>query len=79
MLSGVVLPRGDAGIGETVLLDHPVRRLLRPRTVVPVHCEGPNHCREARAAAERTLSEAPAEVRDVFRRLPMGTATELSV
>ncbi|WP_371574027.1 MBL fold metallo-hydrolase [Streptomyces sp. NBC_01314] len=56
-----------------------VCRLLRPRTVVPVHYEGWSHFREARAAAERTLSEAPAEVRDVFRWLPMGTATELSV
>ncbi|WP_326574135.1 MBL fold metallo-hydrolase [Streptomyces sp. NBC_00481] len=56
-----------------------VCRLLRPRTVVPVHYEGWSHFREARAAVERTLSEAPAAVRDVFRWLPMGTATELSV
>ncbi|MFF7389067.1 hypothetical protein ACFZAE_11570 [Streptomyces scabiei] len=33
----------------------------------------------ARVAAERTLAGAPAEVRDVFRWLPMGAVTELSV
>lgn len=53
--------------------------LLRPRTVVPVHYEGWSHFRDARVAAERTLAGAPAEVRDVFRWLPMGAATELSV
>lgn len=56
-----------------------VCRLLRPRTVVPVHYEGWSHFREARAAAERTLAGAPDEVREVFRWLPRGRATELSV
>ncbi|WP_327342144.1 hypothetical protein [Streptomyces europaeiscabiei] len=44
-----------------------------------MHYEGWSHFPEARAAAERTLAGAPADVRDVFRRLPMGTAAELSV
>ncbi|MBZ3905640.1 MBL fold metallo-hydrolase [Streptomyces griseiscabiei] len=56
-----------------------VCRLLRPRTVVPVHYEGWSHFREGRTAAERTLAGAPAGIRDVFRWLPRGTATELSV
>ncbi|WP_286014552.1 MULTISPECIES: hypothetical protein [unclassified Streptomyces] len=44
-----------------------------------MHYEGWSHFREARVAAERTLAGAPAEVRDVFRWLPMGAVTELSV
>ncbi|MFD9252292.1 MBL fold metallo-hydrolase [Streptomyces bottropensis] len=56
-----------------------VCRLLRPRTVVPVHYEGWSHFREPRAAAERTRAGAPAEVRDAFRWLPPGTATAISV
>lgn len=46
---------------------------LRPRTAIPVHYEGWQHFAEGRAAVERRLAAAPADVRDRFRWLPMGT------
>jgi L-ascorbate metabolism protein UlaG (beta-lactamase superfamily) len=50
-------------------------RLIRPRTVVPIHYEGWSHFREGRAAIERELAAAP----DVpVRWLPIGEAVELS-
>ncbi|MCL6732764.1 MBL fold metallo-hydrolase [Streptomyces neyagawaensis] len=54
-------------------------RRLTPRTVLPVHYEGWHHFRENRAAIERHLASAPADVRDRFRWLPLGTAAEISV
>jgi L-ascorbate metabolism protein UlaG (beta-lactamase superfamily) len=49
-------------------------RLVRPRTVVPIHYEGWSHFREGREAIERGFATAP----DVpVRWLPIGTAVEL--
>ena len=47
-------------------------RLLRPRTVVPVHYEGWSHFRQGREAAERVFGGAPAEVRQRLRWLELG-------
>jgi L-ascorbate metabolism protein UlaG (beta-lactamase superfamily) len=52
-------------------------RLVQPRTVIPIHYEGWEHFREGREAIERELANAPAEVRERVRWLPIGTATEL--
>jgi L-ascorbate metabolism protein UlaG (beta-lactamase superfamily) len=52
-------------------------RLLRPQRVIPVHYEGWRHFREDRAAVERRIEAAPAELRDRFRWLHHGTATEV--
>jgi L-ascorbate metabolism protein UlaG (beta-lactamase superfamily) len=54
-------------------------RLLTPRTVLPVHYEGWHHFRENRAAVERRLASAPADVRDRFLWLPLGTAADIIV
>jgi L-ascorbate metabolism protein UlaG (beta-lactamase superfamily) len=52
-------------------------RLLRPRTVVPVHYEGWSHFRQDRAAAERAFARAPHELRERVRWLTAGVPTEL--
>ena len=49
-------------------------RLVRPRTAIPIHYEGWKHFREGRAAIERELDGAPADLRRRFRWLPIGTA-----
>ena len=50
-------------------------RLLRPRTVIPIHYEGWSHFREGREAIERELAAAP----DVpVRWLPIGEPVDLS-
>lgn len=54
-------------------------RLLRPRTVLPVHYEGWSHFREGRRAVEAELARAPAEVRALFRWLPPGSPLEVTV
>lgn len=51
--------------------------LLRPRTVIPIHYEGWKHFREGRAAIERELANAPEDVRERVRWLPIGAPTEL--
>ena len=53
-------------------------RTIRSRTVVPVHYEGWSHFRQGRGAIERALADAP-DVRDSFRILPIGLATDLTV
>jgi L-ascorbate metabolism protein UlaG (beta-lactamase superfamily) len=47
-------------------------RLVRPRTVVPVHYEGWTHFRQGRDAAEREIARAPEHLRQRFRWLPLG-------
>jgi L-ascorbate metabolism protein UlaG (beta-lactamase superfamily) len=54
-------------------------RLVRPRTVVPVHYEGWSHFRQGRRAIEAELATAPAEIRDRFRLAPIGTAVDVAV
>jgi L-ascorbate metabolism protein UlaG (beta-lactamase superfamily) len=50
---------------------------VRPRTVIPVHYEGWKHFREGREAVERAFANAPPEVRDGVRWLPIGEPVEL--
>ncbi|MER7889221.1 MBL fold metallo-hydrolase [Micromonospora sp. NPDC094482] len=52
-------------------------RLLRPRTVLPVHYEGWGHFREGREVVERAFAAAPADVRSALRWLPIGTRVTL--
>jgi len=54
-------------------------RLLRPRTMLPVHYEGWSHFRQGRAAIERELAGTPPEVRERFSWLPAGAPVELEV
>lgn len=54
-------------------------RLLGPRTALPVHYEGWLHFQENRAAVERRLAAAPADIRDRFRWLPAGTGVDIGV
>jgi L-ascorbate metabolism protein UlaG (beta-lactamase superfamily) len=46
--------------------------LIAPRTAIPIHYEGWKHFREGRAAIEAELAQAPQDVRDRFRWLPIG-------
>ncbi|MFS8103818.1 MBL fold metallo-hydrolase [Lentzea alba] len=50
-------------------------RLVRPRTVIPVHYEGWQHFRQGRAAAEQAFAAAP-DVR--VRWLPLGIGTDVA-
>jgi L-ascorbate metabolism protein UlaG (beta-lactamase superfamily) len=52
--------------------------LIRPRTVIPIHYEGWKHFLEGREAVERELTDAPQDVRNHVRWLPIGVATELA-
>jgi L-ascorbate metabolism protein UlaG (beta-lactamase superfamily) len=51
-------------------------RLIEPRTVIPIHYEGWAHFREGREAIERELADAPEDVRDRIRWLPIGVRTQ---
>jgi L-ascorbate metabolism protein UlaG (beta-lactamase superfamily) len=51
----------------------------RLRTVIPIHYEGWKHFREGRSEIERELAAAPADVRDRFRWLEIGTSAEVEV
>jgi L-ascorbate metabolism protein UlaG (beta-lactamase superfamily) len=53
-------------------------RLVRPRTAIPVHYEGWTHFRQGRDAAERAFAQAPAEIRERLRWLPIGSPVELA-
>ncbi len=53
-------------------------RLIRPRTVVPVHYEGWSHFKQGRAAIERELTTAPEDIRTSVSWLPLGTPVELA-
>jgi L-ascorbate metabolism protein UlaG (beta-lactamase superfamily) len=52
-------------------------RLIHPRTVIPIHYEGWKHFREGREAIERELADAPEDIRQSIRWLPIGTAVDL--
>jgi L-ascorbate metabolism protein UlaG (beta-lactamase superfamily) len=51
---------------------------VQPRTVIPIHYEGWKHFREGRDAIERELAEAPSELRDRVRWLPLGVPTAVA-
>jgi L-ascorbate metabolism protein UlaG (beta-lactamase superfamily) len=53
--------------------------LLRPHTAIPLHYEGWMHFTEGRAGIERAFAEAPAEVRERVRWLPLGVGAEIGV
>ncbi|MDQ6853582.1 MAG: hypothetical protein M3046_07790 [Actinomycetota bacterium] len=53
-------------------------RLVRPRTVIPIHYKGWKHFREGRPAVDRELAEAPEDIRERIRWLPLGVPTELT-
>jgi L-ascorbate metabolism protein UlaG (beta-lactamase superfamily) len=50
---------------------------LRPAVAFPVHYEGWSHFAEGRAAIERQLAVAPPDVRQAFRWLRIGEATDV--
>ena len=52
-------------------------RVLRPRTVLPVHYEGWGHFREGRQAIEREFAAAGPDVGSTLRWLPMGRPVTL--
>ena len=52
-------------------------RLVRPRTMIPIHYEGWKHFRQGRQAIERTFATAPPEIRDRVRWLPIGVPIDL--
>ena len=52
-------------------------RLIRPRTIVPVHYEGWKHFKQGRAATERELARAPEDIRRRIRWLPLGVASQI--
>ena len=56
-----------------------VCRLVRPRTVVPVHYEGWEHFRQGRSGVEEAFGAAPDDLRKRVRWLPPGVATEIGV
>ncbi len=53
-------------------------RLVKPRTVVPVHYEGWSHFQEGREQVEREFAAAP-DLQESVRWLPIGVGTELTV
>jgi L-ascorbate metabolism protein UlaG (beta-lactamase superfamily) len=53
-------------------------RLVRPRTVIPIHYEGWKHFRQGRDAIEREFASAPEEMRRRIRWLPIGVGVEVA-
>jgi len=47
-------------------------QLVKPRTIIPIHYEGWKHFREGREAIEREFANAPEDVRERVRWLPLG-------
>jgi L-ascorbate metabolism protein UlaG (beta-lactamase superfamily) len=51
--------------------------LVRPRTAIPVHYEGWSHFREGGAGIDAAFADAPDDIRDSLRHLPIGVAVEI--
>jgi L-ascorbate metabolism protein UlaG (beta-lactamase superfamily) len=51
---------------------------VQPRTVIPIHYEGWKHFREGREAIERELANAPQDLQERVRWLPIGVATTMA-
>jgi hypothetical protein len=51
--------------------------MVRPRVAVPVHYEGWTHFVDGPAGLATAIANAPVDVRDRVRRLPIGTPLEL--
>jgi L-ascorbate metabolism protein UlaG (beta-lactamase superfamily) len=54
-------------------------RLIRPRTVIPVHYEGWKHFTEGRSAIEREFAASPQAFRAAVQWLPIGSAVDVAV
>lgn len=52
-------------------------KLLEPRVAVPIHYEGWKHFRDGKTGMERALAQAPTDLRERFRWLPLGEPVEL--
>ncbi len=52
--------------------------LIGPRTIIPIHYEGWKHFREGRDAIEGDFADAPADLRERVRWLPIGAATNIA-
>jgi L-ascorbate metabolism protein UlaG (beta-lactamase superfamily) len=52
-------------------------RLIRPRIAIPIHYEGWKHFRQGQADIERVIADAPEDVRERIRWLPIGVAVEV--
>jgi L-ascorbate metabolism protein UlaG (beta-lactamase superfamily) len=71
-LGGVRFPlTGPARYTLTAKEAVELSKLIRPRTVVPIHYEGWEHFRQGRADFEQELEQAP-DVRELVRWLPLG-------
>ena len=53
-------------------------RLVRPRTVIPVHYEGWTHFRQGRAAIEQEFQHAPADIGQRLKWLPIGASVTIA-
>ena len=53
-------------------------RLIRPRTVIPIHYEGWQHFRQGRYVIEQEFARAPDDIRHCLRWLPIGSETVIS-
>jgi L-ascorbate metabolism protein UlaG (beta-lactamase superfamily) len=51
--------------------------LLQPKVAIPIHYEGWQHFREGREAIEREFVQAPAEIRECLRWLPLGVPVDI--
>jgi L-ascorbate metabolism protein UlaG (beta-lactamase superfamily) len=54
-------------------------QLLQPHTAIPIHYEGWKHFRQGRDAIEHELGNAPEDLRERIKWLPIGAPTTLSV
>jgi L-ascorbate metabolism protein UlaG (beta-lactamase superfamily) len=53
-------------------------RVMKPKTLIPVHYEGWSHFREGRVAIDRAVGQADAQAQRLFRYLPMGSPTHVT-
>jgi L-ascorbate metabolism protein UlaG (beta-lactamase superfamily) len=53
-------------------------RLMRPRTVIPIHYEGWKHFRQGRDVIEREFASAPEDIRRRIRWVPIGVGVEVA-
>ena len=52
-------------------------RLIRPRTVIPIHYEGWKHLRQGREAIEREFAAAPDDIRSRIQWVPLGVSVDV--
>ena len=52
-------------------------RLIRPRTVIPIHYEGWKHFRQGREAIEREFAAAPDDIRSRIQWVPLGVSVDV--